>query len=257
MYARWSLMVFCLLCLPGFLLQAQDKPAEAKNRALEQRIGVLEDYLKERLNQMTQELEARERLLQEVRAQNTALGKELSALKERLDLAEREILQLKIAISGSRPPAAAPTTVDSQPTTKPADPQPATPVAVYKNALVQKWAEALQARDNALRMAAIIELNKIADEEATAVLVEALANGDHYVRMLACKALAQRQGTSAIASLWPLLQDKQQQVRATAVQTVEKLTGIASEIAAGDSAEARESKITRWQQKIQAAAGKK
>jgi hypothetical protein len=251
-----TLLAYGLLSLG--VAQAQDKAWEKKTRELEQKISVLEDYLKERAHELSQELQARERLLQEVKAQNAALYKEMSLLKERLELAERELLHLKIAFSGSKSEAVLPITLaDSKTTSHAKEEETIAKGQPYQNAQVQKLSLALKSREAALRIGAIVELNKIDDDEATTAITDALCDSDTYVRMLACKALAQRKAMTALSALWPLAKDGPAEVRAVAIQTIEKITGIASGLNTSDAAVERDKKVALWQEKIKAQASEK
>ena len=242
-----SLMVMWLGISAGY---GQANNANDKLRALEQRIIAIEDYLKQRINELQSENQARDLLLKQLQAHSRNLENDVVRLKESLRQAENDVLQARLEIAALKKSEPVVASNAQLPQPRPSQPEmPALPERQYQNQSVRQWVMALRSPEQNIRMSAIVELSRIADEEATMAIIAALQDQEAYVKMLSCKVLLQRKAVIAIPALLPLLDDARPEVRRLAYQTIETISGIPGGFAPEASGE-RAAAIAAWKEKL-------
>lgn len=236
MYRLWPgvLAIFFGCCS---ILAQEEKE---RIRTVEQKIAVIEDYLKSRLEKIQQQLDAQQQQIQKLRRQNVDLQKEVESLQKKLREAEGKLLKLQIEMGFSSP--------KSEDTDKVA---PEIKDKYPGNPEVGKLAADLESADGNMRMRAVLELSRMEDPDANSALIVALQDRDPYVQMLACKVLAQKNCRAAIPGLCALLESKDVEVRRIACASLKKISGVDSTYNPEDGEEKRAQAIAEWQRKLE------
>lgn len=225
-------------------LWAQENARQQRIRLLEQKLVVIEDYLRNRFAELKNTMQAQQRLIQQLQQQNAKLQKQLANLQTRVRLAEGQILTTKIEISGAGRVTESDEVKAPEPKTKPPLPQE------YADPQIQRLAAKLKAPKTSMRMGAVVRLSKLKGEQATRALITALKDRNHYIRMLACKALGRRNARSAIEHIFLLLREQELELRICACKTLEQLTNTHGKFKADATMAKRNLMLENWRREL-------
>ena len=218
------IQIISVLLLGTFITVWGQQQQESKQfEQLQTRILVIEDYLKNRLDKLTQQVNRKHDLLKKLYESNLQLRQEVADMHQRLKVAEAELLRLKIEIAAIKKGESGITPVEERSPQAAVEKRPLTPK--YRDPKMQQLANALKSTETSIRIHSVVSLDRLETPDATSLLIKALADADAYVVLLACKALVKRKALTAVAPLIALLSSDNEKIRRFAHMALQKITG--------------------------------
>lgn len=224
---------------------AQDLKSFDRVKVLEDKISVLEDYLKLRFSNFEKALQEKEDSIYEWEKQNRNLTVQIQEAHEKISLLEKKIE----ALEHDKAKNTSPEKIKIKPEIS------SQSIEVKKLSLspgVDKWLSLGETGDSLeQKLYAVKQLNEQDNLESTQALSFLLKEEDYYIRMAVLKSLAKKQAKKALPMVLGMLNDKDISVRQQAHTTLKKITGLSVLYDPQSSKEKRAQGFASWKNEIQ------
>ncbi len=224
---------------------AQDLKSFDRVKILEDKISVLEDYLKLRFSTFEKALQEKEDSIGEWQKQSRNLTVQMQEAHEKISLLEKEIEALKQdrakKITSEKAKIEPETNLQNIETNQPSlSPE------------VEKWLSLGKTGDSLeQKLHAVKQLNEQDRLDSTQALSFLLKEEDYYVRMAVLKSLAKKQAKKALPMVLEMLNDKDISVRQQAHVTLKKITGLSVLYNPQSNKDKRAQGFANWKNEIQ------
>lgn len=234
-----SFYLILFICFNTFV-DSQDNMSQQVH-FIKNRIKILENYLKQTISKINEELQEKDALIKTLRLENKKLQNELLILKKKLNEIKKTIEAIEQRGYLSK---------QKQILEKKVQNKTALKTFIFKDKDVKRLFKQLNSDSISLQINSLLSLSKIKNKEADIALISALYKNNKYVKILACKILGKNRSKIAVFPLLDLVLRENLQIRKVIIKSLNRILPVNIETFHNLSGKRLKKKVKRLKEKL-------